>query len=110
MNIHNLTLGGASALVIATILAGPMLAPAHAADTPCTAAKSSDNAGAPAQAPASGSSTTNDQKPVPDGFGHLVTPGYGTTVPGTPSELAAERKKGDKTADAKDAASDPSCK
>jgi hypothetical protein len=110
MSIQFLKYSGASALVIAALVAGPMLVPAVAAESPCTAQTKSSEA--PAPAPATGSSSA-EQKTVPDGFGHQVVPGYGTTAPGTPSQLAAERKKGDDQVaakDAKDAASDPSCK
>jgi hypothetical protein len=108
MSIQFLKYSGASALVIAALVAGPMLVPAAAAESPCTAQTKSSEA----PAPATGSSSA-EQKTVPDGFGHQVVPGYGTTAPGTPSQLAAERKKGDDQVaakDAKDAASDPSCK
>jgi hypothetical protein len=101
-----LTRGVASALMVAGALAAASLTPARAADTPCTAAaKPADS-----QTPAQGSSTAGDTKTVPDGFGHQVVPGYGTTAPGTPSQLAAERKKEDKTANAGNAAPDTSCK
>jgi hypothetical protein len=104
MSIRFLARGGTSAVVIAAALA---FTPAYAADNPCKATTPSDSA----QMPAQGSSTAaGDTKPVPDGFGRLVVPGYGTTKPGTPSELAAEKKKGDQTADANSAASDPTCK
>jgi hypothetical protein len=102
-----LTRNGVSTLLISAALAAATLAPARAADTPC-AAKPSDSVSAPAQG--SGSTAGADQKPVPDGFGREVVPGYGTTKPGTPSELAAEKKKGDQTANAGDAASKPECK
>jgi hypothetical protein len=105
MKLEILTHRGAATLLISAALAAATLAPAYAADTPC-AAKPADSAGAPAQ----GSAAAANQKPVPDGFGREVVPGYGTTKPGTPSELAAEKKKGDQTANAGDAASSTNCK
>jgi hypothetical protein len=106
MNTLILRRGVASALMVAGALAAATLTPARAADSPCTAAaKPADS-----QTPGQGSSTAGDTKTVPDGFGHQVVPGYGTTAPGTPSQLAAERKKDDKMANSQDAAPDTSCK
>jgi hypothetical protein len=106
MNTVILTRSVASALIVAGALAASTLTPARAADSPCTAASKP----ADSQMPGQGSSTAGDTKTVPDGFGHQVVPGYGTTAPGTPSQLAAERKKDDKMASTQDATPDTSCK
>jgi len=101
-----LTRGVASALIVAGALAAATVMPARAADKPCTAAaKPADS-----QMSGQGSSTAGDTKTVPDGFGRQVVPEYGTTAPGTPSQLAAERKKDDKMANSQDTAPDTSCK
>ena len=107
MKLEILTRNGALTLAISAALATAMMAPARAADAPCTApAKPADRTAAPG----AGSATAADQKPVPDGFGRNVVPGYGTTAPGTPSQLAAEKKKGDQSANAGDASSNSNCK
>jgi hypothetical protein len=107
MKLAILTRRGASTLAISAALAAAALAPARAADTPCTAQnKAGDNA---ASSPMSGS-TADSSKTVPDGFGRQVVPQYGTTAPGTPSQLSADKKKGEQTADAGAKASDPACK
>jgi hypothetical protein len=111
MSIQSLTRSGAATLAIAVALAAATLAPARAADSPCAAGIKATNNGPEAVMAGQGATSANgDQKAVPDGFGRLVTPDHGTTVPGTPSELAAEKKKGDQAANAGGAPSDLGCK